>query len=52
MVPSEWLQLDRLPKNVNGKIDRPELRRQFDGRQADAADQRRKNDASRIVPTV
>jgi acyl-coenzyme A synthetase/AMP-(fatty) acid ligase len=26
MIPTQWLQLDRLPKNVNGKIDRPRLR--------------------------
>lgn len=38
MVPSEWVQLERLPKNANGKIDRPELRRQFEAQQAATAE--------------
>ncbi len=29
MLPHRWIQLDELPKNVNGKIDRPELRSRF-----------------------
>jgi acyl-coenzyme A synthetase/AMP-(fatty) acid ligase len=29
MMPSRWLVLDELPKNSNGKIDRPKLREQF-----------------------
>jgi amino acid adenylation domain-containing protein len=29
MVPSRWLAFDELPKNSNGKIDRPKLREQF-----------------------
>ena len=29
MMPSRWLVLDELPKNSNGKIDRPRLREQF-----------------------
>jgi amino acid adenylation domain-containing protein len=29
MLPSRWLQLDVLPKNANGKIDRPALRAMF-----------------------
>jgi amino acid adenylation domain-containing protein len=29
MMPSRWLALDELPKNSNGKIDRPNLREQF-----------------------
>lgn len=33
MIPSEWLELDHLPKNANGKIDRPELRRRFEAQQ-------------------
>jgi len=30
MLPSRWLALDRLPKNGNGKIDRPRLRNMFE----------------------
>ena len=30
MLPSRWLRLDALPKNANGKIDRPKLRELFD----------------------
>jgi amino acid adenylation domain-containing protein len=29
MLPARWLTLDALPKNQNGKIDRPNLREQF-----------------------
>jgi amino acid adenylation domain-containing protein len=29
MLPARWLALDVLPKNQNGKIDRPELRKRF-----------------------
>jgi amino acid adenylation domain-containing protein len=29
MLPSRWLELDQLPKNANGKIDRPSLRKKF-----------------------
>jgi amino acid adenylation domain-containing protein len=29
MLPSRWLELDELPKNANGKIDRPNLRQKF-----------------------
>ena len=35
MLPSRWLALDELPKNINGKIDRRRLREIFVG---DAAD--------------
>jgi amino acid adenylation domain-containing protein len=31
MLPSRWLQLEQLPKNQNGKIDRRALREQFAG---------------------
>jgi amino acid adenylation domain-containing protein len=30
MLPSRWLAFDALPKNANGKIDRPALRESFD----------------------
>ena len=29
MLPARWLELEELPKNVNGKIDRPKLRELF-----------------------
>lgn len=29
MIPSRWLQLDDLPKNANGKVDRPALTNRF-----------------------
>jgi acyl-coenzyme A synthetase/AMP-(fatty) acid ligase len=29
MLPSEWIALDALPKNVNGKIDRRVLKNLF-----------------------
>lgn len=31
MLPSRWLAVDRLPRNVNGKVDRPALVRSFEG---------------------
>ncbi len=30
MLPHRWIQLDAMPKNVNGKIDRPVLRTAFE----------------------
>ncbi len=35
MLPARWLALDALPKNQNGKIDRPNLREQFVRQQAE-----------------
>ena len=29
MLPARWRRLDALPKNANGKIDRPALRATF-----------------------
>ena len=29
MLPARWLNLDQLPKNANGKIDRPKIREMF-----------------------
>jgi len=34
MLPSRWLRLDNLPKNANGKIDRPRLRELLSGTEA------------------
>ena len=34
MLPGRWLQLDALPKNFNGKIDRSRLRESFEQREA------------------
>ncbi len=34
MLPGQWVELDALPKNANGKIDRPALRRVFEQRMA------------------
>ena len=31
MLPTRWLELDALPKNANGKIDRPRLRELLSG---------------------
>jgi amino acid adenylation domain-containing protein len=38
MLPLRWLALDELPKNLNGKIDRPHLRAQFEAQAEAAAD--------------
>jgi amino acid adenylation domain-containing protein len=37
MLPSRWLELERLPKNVNGKIDRRQLRELFEVGKAEDA---------------
>ncbi|MBB4661668.1 amino acid adenylation domain-containing protein [Conexibacter arvalis] len=37
MLPARWLALDVLPKNQNGKIDRPALRERFVAQQAEQA---------------
>ena len=29
MLPAHWMRCDRLPRNANGKVDRPVLRRRF-----------------------
>jgi amino acid adenylation domain-containing protein len=37
MLPARWLELDVLPKNGNGKIDRPALRAMFEKREVRTA---------------
>ena len=32
-LPSRWMALDELPKNANGKIDRPKIRSLFEDAQ-------------------
>jgi len=36
MIPTEWLELPALPKNANGKVDRPALTAEFRNRTAPA----------------
>ncbi len=40
MLPARWLVLDALPKNQNGKTDRPALREQFRQQMAERRRQR------------
>lgn len=37
MIPACWMQLERMPRNGNGKADRPLLKEQFRNQQARAA---------------
>jgi acyl-coenzyme A synthetase/AMP-(fatty) acid ligase len=38
MMPSRWQSYDALPRNANGKVDRPQLRKEFsEGKMAWAA---------------
>ena len=37
MLPSRWVQFERLPKNLNGKIDRRQLTSYFQGHETAAA---------------
>jgi amino acid adenylation domain-containing protein len=41
MLPTRWLRCGALPRNANGKVDRPELRRRFLGAEAPPADEER-----------
>ncbi len=41
MLPAQWLALDALPKNDNGKVDRPELRRRFARLRSEREERRR-----------
>jgi acyl-coenzyme A synthetase/AMP-(fatty) acid ligase len=29
MMPARWTQYDALPRNANGKLDRPRLKQEF-----------------------
>ncbi len=44
MLPARWMALDALPRNPNGKIDRPRLREVFE---RDAAQAARRSEADR-----
>ena len=37
MLPSRWMSLEHLPRNANGKIDRPRLKEAFEGHGTEAA---------------
>jgi amino acid adenylation domain-containing protein len=37
MLPAQWLEFEKLPKNANGKIDRPKLVEEFKNYEAPAA---------------
>jgi amino acid adenylation domain-containing protein len=37
MLPTRWMRYDALPKNANGKIDRPDLKKAFIGAESGAA---------------
>jgi len=37
MLPAQWLELESLPKNANGKIDRPKLVEEFKNHEVPAA---------------
>lgn len=39
MLPAKWQAFDKLPKNANGKIDRPKLREEFSRQDASASRQ-------------
>jgi amino acid adenylation domain-containing protein len=49
MVPTEWLELSALPKNPNGKVDRPFLKNEFQNRSAQIA---RPSGNSRVEPAA
>ncbi len=48
MLPAEWLELGELPKNANGKVDRPLLKNHFQNRASEAS---RPRASSRAVTT-
>jgi acyl-coenzyme A synthetase/AMP-(fatty) acid ligase len=37
MIPTAWLALEQLPRNANGKIDRPSLKTEFSSRETHPA---------------
>lgn len=40
MIPTEWMEFSALPKNANGKVDRPLLKNKFESRAAQVPAQR------------
>jgi len=36
MLPARWMQVERLPRNANGKIDKTDLRQRFQARDPEA----------------
>lgn len=52
MIPAHWLELDGLPKNVNGKIDRPRLREAARRHVAQPGDNPETDDACRSPCTT
>jgi acyl carrier protein len=52
MLPSRWLSVGALPKNLNGKIDRPKLRDHFEREASAAVAKVGELDSQRMVAVV
>jgi hypothetical protein len=50
MVPTEWLEFSTLPKNANGKVDRPFLKNEFQNRSANLVRQPANNNKNMPEP--